>query len=277
MRDTQIAQTAPIPIAQLDIATGPVAAGPISRALSLLDILADHGGPMRFVQLQQASGLAKGTLHRLLKQLLAENMLLFEPNSQRYGLGMRLIRLAHAAWESASLIDAARPTLDALADELGTTLHLACLEQGHVLYLDKRVPRPSIRMYATPGRLAPAHCTGVGKALLAFLPKAEQKQAIAQQSFKRYSRKTITTASALQRALDGIFQKGYALDNEEHEPTIICVAAPILASDGKLMGALSATSTTHVTTLTDLEKLAPRVIAAAAAIAHAAELQLLHR
>ncbi len=260
-------EPAPIPIP---------ASSPVSRALSLLDVVAEHGGPARFVEIQKASGLPKGTLHRLLKQLEAERMLVFDTNSQRYRLGLRLIRLAHAAWEGATLVDAARPALDDLAADLGTTLHLACLEDGQVLYLDKRMPRPSVRMYAAPGRIGPAYCTGVGKAMLAQLEGAERQRAIARQTFVRHTRKTLLTPAALERALVEITKRGYALDDEEHEPNIICVAAPIVARNGVLLGALSATSTTHVTSLRALEGHAATILAAAERIARAAEMQLLN-
>lgn len=250
---------------------------PISRALHLLDIVAEAGGPVRFADVQRASPLPKATLSRLLHQLVEEGMLTFEAETQRYRLGLRLVRMAHAAWESASLVEAARPVIDRLASVLGTTVHLACLEGGQVLYLDKRVPRPTIRMFASPGRIGPAYCTGVGKAMLAFLPPAERAEAIRRQSFYRHTDKTLTTPEALARVLDEIHDRGFAYDDEEHEPTVICIAVPILARAGAVLGAVSATSTTHVTSLAGLRDKLPVLQEAAAEIAAGAEVQLIGR
>ena len=250
---------------------------PISRALHVLDIVASAGQPVRFADVQRASPLPKATLSRLLRQLEAEGMLIFEPGNQRYRLGLRLIRMAHAAWESASLVEVARPVIDRLAASFGTTIHLACLESGQVLYLDKRVPKPTIRMFSSPGRIGPAYCTGVGKAMLAFLPEEQRRKAIAGQSFVRHTDKTITTPEALERVLAEIRACGYAFDDEEHEPTVICIAMPIVASNGVVLGAVSATSTTHVTSLESLAERAPELRAAAAEIADDAEMQMLNR
>ena len=250
---------------------------PISRALHLLDLVAAAGGPVRFADVQRASQLPKATTSRLLRQLEAEGMLAFDAVSQRYRLGLRLVRLAHAAWEGATLVEAARPVLDRLAHRVGTTLHLACLEAGQVLYLDKRLPHPTIRMFASPGRIGPAYCTGVGKAMLAFLPETERRDAIARQSFLGHTAKTITSAAALEAELAAVRARGFAIDDEEHEPTVICVAVPIVARDGVVLGALSATSTTHVTSTDNLLAFLPDLKAAAGEIAREAEMQMLNR
>jgi IclR family KDG regulon transcriptional repressor len=252
-------------------------ASPISRALHLLDLVAAAGGPVRFADVQKSSPLPKATLSRLLRQLEAEGMLAFDPLSQRYRLGLRLIRLAHGAWQTASLVEVARPVIDRLAKAFETTVHLACLDHGQVLYLDKRVPRPTINMFSAPGRVGPAYCTGLGKAMLAFLPEESRRGAIGQQAFFPHTARTITSAEALEREFARIRARGYSLDDEEHETTVICVACPILAADGAVLGAISATSTTHVTTLADLAGRAGDLREGAAEIAREAETQILNR
>jgi DNA-binding IclR family transcriptional regulator len=250
---------------------------PISRALHILDIVAAGGGPVRFADVQKASPLPKATLSRLLHQLQAEGMLSFDTRTQRYTLGLRLIRLAHGAWESASLVEVARPVIDRLAHQFGTTVHLACLDNAQVLYLDKRIPRPTISMFSAPGRIGPAYCTGVGKAMLAYLPEDRRRAAVAAQAFRPFTARTLTSPHALEAELAAIRRRGWSLDNEEHEETVICVALPILGSDGAVLGAVSVTSTTHVTSLADLERGAPDIRAAADEIARGAEMQMLNR
>lgn len=250
---------------------------PISRALHLLDVVAAAGGPVRFADVQRATPLPKATLSRLLRQLEAENMLVFEAETQRYRLGFRLIRLAHAAWQGASLVSVARPVIDRLATTLGTTVHLGSLDADQVLYLDKRVPRPTIDMFSAPGRIGPAYCTGLGKAMLAFLPEDRRREAVARQSFVRHTDKTITSPGALERELAAIRARGHSTDDEEHERTVICVALPILARDGAVLGAVSATSTTHLTTLAELEARAGLIAEAAREIARTAEALMLNR
>ncbi|WP_207620274.1 IclR family transcriptional regulator [Oharaeibacter diazotrophicus] len=258
---------------QLDV--DGAADGPLTRALRLLDVVAAAGEPVRFSEVQQAAGLPKATLSRLLRQLEAEGMLAFDPASRRYRLGLRLVRLAHAAWEGATLVEAARPVLDRLVGDVGMTVHLACLDGGQVLYLDKRLARPAVRMFSAPGRIGPAHCTGVGKAMLAFLPADAQAEAIARQSFVRHTPRTIVDPAALAAELDAIRARGHAVDDQEHEETIVCLAVPILAPAGGLVGGLSLTTTIHAGGLAALERHRPALAAAAAEIAVAAETMML--
>ena len=92
------------------------------------------------------------------------------PTASTYALGVRLVRLAHAAWAQSSLAPLARPYLDRLSAETGETIHLAQLDQGQVLYVDKRNAARPVEMFAQAGKVGPAYCTGVGKAMLAYLP-----------------------------------------------------------------------------------------------------------
>jgi DNA-binding IclR family transcriptional regulator len=244
--------------------------GALSRALALLDAVAAEQRPVRFVDLLNRGGWPKATLHRLLRALVAERMLAYDEATQRYAPGLRLVRLGHAAWARASLGEIARPVLDALAAETGETLHLAQLDDGQVLYIDKRDARRRLEMFSDAGKVGPAYCTGVGKAMLAFLAPEVAADALSKQSFHRYTGRTLDRVG-LEAELDAIRARGLAFDREEHEPGIICVAAPILATGGRLLGALSVTSATTRRGLDELAALGPRLVAAAADIAAAAE------
>jgi DNA-binding IclR family transcriptional regulator len=126
-------------------------------------------------------------------------------------------------------------------------------------------------MFSQAGKVGPAYCTGVGKAMLAFLPEPELSGAISQQSFHRFTPNTLTGEAALRADLAEVRARGFALDREEHEPGIICAAVPILSAAGRVLGAISVTGTTGRTSLEALEALVPRIRAAAQAIAAEAE------
>ncbi len=244
--------------------------GSVARAMALLDAVAEAGRPVRYVDLLHRGAWAKATLHRQLRALVSERLLSFDPVTQRYALGLRLVQLGHAAWRRASLGETARPILDALSAETGETIHLAQLDDGQVLYIDKRNARRPLEMFSDAGRVGPAYCTGVGKAMLAFLPEREAQEAISKQSFHRYTPGTLDRV-ALCAELAAIRATGLAFDREEHEPGIICVAAPIRGARGVALGALSVTSATSRRSIDDLAALGPRLAAAAADIAIAAE------
>ena len=242
--------------------------GTVGKALSVLDHVASYRRPVRFGELLADSPFPKATLYRFLQTLTNQGMLSYDADRQTYAPGLRLVRLAHAAWRQSSLAPVARPYLDALSAEVGETVHLAQLDGGHVLYVDKRNAREPIEMFSQAGKVGPAYCTGVGKAMLAQLPEAELDTVLALQSFHPFTDNTLTSPEALRDELRAIRRRGFAFDREEHEPGIICVAVPVLARSGRILGALSVTSSTARTDLDALGALAPRLRRAAEAIAN---------
>lgn len=243
--------------------------GTVGKALDVLDMVAGKGRPLRFSELLAGAGYPKATLYRFLQVLTHQGMLAYDPETQHYRLGVRLVRLAHAAWAQSSLAPIARPWIDRLAADVGETVHLAQLDQGQVLYVDKRNAARPVEMFSQAGKVGPAYCTGVGKAMLAFLPEEALARALERQSFHRFTPQTLDTPRALLAELAAIRARGFALDREEHEPGIICIALPILTGigAGRVIGALSVTSTTAHSTLAALEALAPRIGQAVAGIA----------
>jgi len=245
--------------------------GTVGKALTVLDAVSAFGRPVRFVELLGGSAYPKATLYRLLQTLTHQGMLAYDPESQTYAPGLRLVRLAHTAWQRASLAPIARDYLDALSRDVGETVHLAQMDGGQVLYVDKRNARIPVEMFAQAGKTGPAYCTGVGKAMLAFHDPAARERLVAQQSFHAFMPNTLTDAGVLGHELDTIRARGHAFDNEEHEAGIICVALPILSRSGRPIGGLSVSSTTARHGLDSLSTLVPRIDAAARKIATDAE------
>ncbi|NKX45503.1 IclR family transcriptional regulator [Roseicyclus persicicus] len=245
--------------------------GTVAKALAVMDEVAAFGRPVRFSEILDRSPFPKATLYRFMQVLTKQGMLHYDPDRQTYAPGLRLVRLAHAAWQTSSLAPIARPHVDALSQAVGETVHLAQLDGAQVLYVDKRNARQPVEMYSAAGKVGPAYCTGVGKAMLAFLPEPQLAGAIAQQSFHRFTGHTYTDETALRAELAAIRARGHAYDREEHEPGIICVAVPILTRAGRVLGAMSVTSTTARETLVGLERHLPRIRAAAEAIAAEAQ------
>lgn len=195
----------------------------------------------------------------------------YDPDRQTYSPGFRLVRLAHTAWKQASLAPIARPHIDALSLEVGETVHLAQLDTGQVLYVDKRNARNPIPMYSQAGKIGPAYCTGVGKAMMAYLDEPDLSKALSQQSFHIYTAHTIKNEQEMRTELAEIRVRGHSFDREEHEPGIICIAVPILSMHGRIIGALSVTSSTQRTSLEEMEQLAPKLKNTANTIAKEAE------
>lgn len=231
--------------------------GTVGKALEVLDQVAAFGRPVRFSELLAQSEFPKPTLYRFVQTLTNQGMLAYNPEGQTYSPGLRLVRLAHAAWDQSTLAPIARPHVDALSKSVGETVHLAQLDAAQVLYIDKRNAGRPVEMYSQAGKVGPAYCTGVGKVMMAFLDDETADAVIEQQSFHVFTDHTLDSAEALRAELSDIRQNGYGFDREEHEPGIICVAMPILTETGRVLGALSVTSTTGRTNLAGLEAFVP--------------------
>ncbi|MCV6548623.1 MAG: IclR family transcriptional regulator [Cohaesibacter sp.] len=245
--------------------------GTVGKALDVLDLVAAFGRPVRFAEVLEKSPYPKATLYRLIQTLTNQNMLAHDPDRQSYAPGVRLVRLAHAAWKQASLAPIARPHINQLSLDTGETVHLAQLDAAQVLYVDKRNARTPIEMYSQAGKVGPAYCTGVGKAMMAYLDEPYLSQMLSQQSYHRFTEHTLCDEAALRAELGEIAKRGYAFDREEHEPRIICIAMPILTGKGRVLGALSVTSSTDRTSLSAMESLAPQLQQTAHRIAEEAE------
>lgn len=137
--------------------------GTVGKALEVLEAVAAHGRPVRFAELQPGSPFPKATLYRLLQTLTQQGMLRHDPEGGHYSLGLRLVRLAHTAWATATLAPIARPWLDRLAQETGETVHLAQLDQGQVLYIDKRHASRPVAMYSGAGKVGPRIAPGLAR------------------------------------------------------------------------------------------------------------------
>jgi IclR family transcriptional regulator, KDG regulon repressor len=245
--------------------------GTVGKALDVLDMVASHGQPVRFSDLLAQTHYPKATLYRLLQTLTNQGMLIYDEGLGTYALGVRLVRLAHAAWAQSSLAPIARPYLDELARKTGETIHLAQMDLGQVLYVDKRNAARPVEMFSSAGKVGPAYCTGVGKVMMAFLDEGALRDAISRQSFHPFTPHTLASPDLLKNELAAIRSRGHGFDREEHEPGIICCAVPILTRSGRVMGAVSVTSTTARTTLEALEDHAPMIKDIAAQIAAEAE------
>ena len=244
--------------------------GTIGKALEVLDLVAQSERPMRFSELLALSPHPKATLYRLVQTLTNLGMLRYDVDRQTYAPGLRLVSLAHAAWRQSSLAPIARPHIDALSETLGETVRLAQLDAGQVLYVDKRNAHDPIEMFSQAGKVGPGYCTGVGKAMLAFLSDEARETALSQQAWFAHTANTHTDRATLEAEFKEIQADGVAYDREEHEPGIICVAAPILSEMGRAIGALSVTTTTARKSLADLATLAPHLKSTAREIAQSA-------
>lgn len=249
----------------------PKSDGTVGKALQVLDQVSEFRRPVRFSELLEDSPFPKPTLYRFVQTLTNQGMLSFDPDRQTYAMGIRLVRLAHAAWRHSSLARVARPFIETLATQCGEAVHLAQLDNGHVLFVDKCKISDHFDTLAQVGKIAPGYCTGLGKAILAFMSFEQQQRAISHQSFVPFTPSTLTSSEELKRELNAIRESGVAYDREEHEQGIVSIACPIRTSQGSIVGAVSIATSTRRYSISDLEEYLPTLLAVAENIGIEAE------
>lgn len=215
-------------------ATSVEGAQTLLRGLSLLEKVAE--GVHDLESLACTLALHKSTAHRILSALVAAGYLRHEPR-RGYHLGPKLIRLGFRAYNQLHLPALARAHLERLRNATRETVHLAILDNREVVYIEKIPGKRELQLASQIGARFPAQSTALGKALLAWLPK-EHQQAIFVPGLKR-TEQSIVTWPLFEAELEHTRTRGYALDLEENEVGVRCVAAPIFNGNGEPVAAVS--------------------------------------
>jgi IclR family acetate operon transcriptional repressor len=201
----------------------------VERALTLLEALADAGGELSLTEIAAAAGLPLATIHRLVRTLMDRGYVAQLP-SRRYSLGPRLINLGDRA--SGMLADWAQPRLLELVGALGETANLSMLDGDKVAYVAQvQSPHP-MRMFTEVGNRVPLHSTGVGKVLLAQLNDRDLAVLVRRIGLPALTPASITDAEAFAAEVRAAGDRGYALDDEETQVGVRCVAVPLVGAPG---------------------------------------------
>jgi len=214
----------------------------LDKSLFILETLLQNGFPMNMTKISEKLGLYPSTIHRILDTLKHWGYVEQDPNTQKYQLGLKLLELGMAKLHQIDLVREATPYLKELVNYCNETVHLGILDNAEVLYLAKKESSQTIRMCSYVGKRAPLHCTALGKVLLTDLPKEERRKILEQKGLPRLTEKTITDKEGLEKELYRIKKQGFALDREENEKDVRCIAAPIKNYQGKVIAAISISS-----------------------------------
>ncbi len=211
----------------------------LRKGLALLDLLRAHGA-LTMAEVQRESGLNRTMTFRLLRALVELGFVAHDPVRHHYTLGLRLLELGGAVAARLDLAALGRPLLVALREETRETVNLGVQEGSEIVYIAMEEGTLALRMSARLGGRDPLHSTSLGKAILAFLPGAEQARIVASLgTLPRLTANTVTDAESLQRELALTRRRGYALDDEENELGARCVGVPVLDGAGVPLAGLS--------------------------------------
>jgi DNA-binding IclR family transcriptional regulator len=210
----------------------------VTTALRLLKAFSEKDDEIGISTLSKRLGIAKSTVHRLAVTLVSEGMLEQDPESGKYRLGIALFGLGALVRRRMNVSTQARPYLFALREKTNETVHLAILDGSEIMYVYNLESSQAIRMRSDLGVRKPAYCTAEGQAILAFQP-AETVERIIREGLLPRTPQTITDPTRLMRTLDAIRQRGCAIEDEESEIGMRCIAAPIRNDAGEVVAAVA--------------------------------------
>ncbi|RSS83318.1 IclR family transcriptional regulator [Streptomyces sp. WAC06614] len=254
----------------------------LEKSLRVLEAVAAPGGPHRLTEVTATAGVPRSSTHRILAAL-AEQDYVRPAGDGRYGVGPRLRTLA------ALVVGGEPPSVERILDELrehtGQTVHLALyggpspspgpgspgspggISPGSITYVHKRESDQPFRTASRVGMRMPLHTTAIGKSVLAALPPEEAHELLAAGPLPRRTPNSLATVPELVAELAAVRERGFAVDDEENEPTIRCLGAAVLDPAGRPVGGVSVTTVTFLVPREQLETYAPAVRQAARALA----------
>jgi IclR family transcriptional regulator, acetate operon repressor len=200
---------------------------PTLRLVALLEVIAARDQRHSLQSLVEETGLPKPTVHRMLQQLEAAGLLQREGDGRHYGTGTRLRTLAENLLLNDSHYGARHAVLRRLVEEIGESCNITALSGSEVIYLDRVETAAPLRFYLRAGSRVPVHCSASGKIMLAQMTRTQRRRLFASEPLEKYTPKTITDFASLEAEIAKVKKLGYAVDDEEFLPGLVCVAVRV--------------------------------------------------
>jgi len=221
----------------------PSPATAVERALTILEVVAGRREGLTNSELSRRLEIPKSSASYILRALERRGYLRRDAESGRYQLGLKILSLGRDVQATLDIADIAQPFMCALVERVHLTSHLALLDQGEAVYVEKVDAPGFFKVNTWVGRRMFVHSTSVGKVLLAWRPKEEVEEILRAQGLKKRTPKTITGITRLMAELETVRRNGYAVDDEENSLGARCVAAPIYDPAGNVIAALGVSGT----------------------------------
>ena len=231
----------------------------LTRVVRLLDAFSTVDRTLSLTDICRVTGFPKSTTHRLLASMREAGLLDQDEQRDHYRLGMKLFELGNIVLANMKLHREARPFVDALTRQGGQAVHLAVFDGRRAIVIHRADASADKPASPTMIEQAPVHCTSVGMAILAHQPEPVIKHII-DTGLQRFTENTVTDPAALRRELKRIRERGYAIDDGEHQPGVRCVGAPIRDRSGRVIAGISITGPAWRLPLTEVEGIAKVVL-----------------
>jgi IclR family KDG regulon transcriptional repressor len=211
----------------------------VSRALDLLEQFQEGDAELGITDLSNRLNLQKNNVFRLVVTLKAKNYIEMNTVTGKYRLGIKTRALGQVARRVIDYAHQARPFLIDLKQQCHETCYFSIIKDGNTFYLDSVESDLPVRVAQQVGSCRPLYCTASGRVQLAFLDPKRQMDLLSGSEMKRLTPRTCIDPDRLKDELFRVAQQGYAIDNQEHDPGVMEIAAPVFDSNGEIVGALS--------------------------------------
>ncbi|MBM7650626.1 IclR family transcriptional regulator [Neobacillus cucumis] len=211
----------------------------IERAADVLELFLTSTPELSIKEMSDRLNLSKSTVHGIIKTLEHRGYLQQNPDDLKYRLGIRLLELGNYVGKHLDIGRIARPIIRELVDDLNETVHLVTLQRNELIYIEKVEGPSALTIYSHIGKRAPFHCTGVGKAILSQLSEEETDRILSSANLEAFTEFTTTNIEDIKKLLPTIREQGYAVDDEEIELGLKCIAAPIFNHQGNVIASIS--------------------------------------
>jgi IclR family transcriptional regulator, KDG regulon repressor len=241
----------------------------LDRVFQIMDVVSGDGPELGVTELAARLGLHTSTAHRLVMALESTRFLERDAVSGKCRLGSRIMQLGLVALARLNLVDVARPSLRHLVDETRETAHVGLLCDAEVVSICSVQSNHTLRSPSTIGTRTPFHCASQGKAILAFSPLERVQTLLQNRVLQSFTANTITSPTEFLEELEATRERGCAVDDEECEIGLRCLAAPIRDGLGEVVGAVSIAGPSFRVSYNRIPALSSAVIAGAARISTA--------
>lgn len=211
----------------------------VERALKILDLFNEHTSELKLTEISEEMELHKSTIHSLLKTLEKHQYIDQNLENGKYKLGLKLIERGNYVVSTIDIRQVGRNYLLDLSKKTGQTVHLGILNGQEGVYIDKIEGESAVIRFSRIGKGIPLHSTAIGKVLLAFREQNEAQQILKGYDFTKQTEYSITNEAEFLNQLEKVLHQGYAVDNQENELGVRCVAVPLLNFENKVVAGIS--------------------------------------
>ncbi|WP_125153561.1 IclR family transcriptional regulator [Clostridium rectalis] len=211
----------------------------VDRSLSILEVLSDYENGLGITEISEKVNLHKSTVHRLLATLIHKGYVKQEEKANKYKVTLKLFELGNKKIQKMDITTVARPYLKELVQKTNEVVHLVVSEGTEIIYIGKEESQNTIRTHSRIGYRRPLYCTAVGKSILSYMEDERILDIWNKSKVEKLTEHTITDLKEFKKHINEVRKKGYAIDEQENEIGVRCVASSVFNYEGEVCGAIS--------------------------------------